>query len=81
MIILHGTTALIVATFGLVFMSITIKWANRCDISYEVVNIDKWKEMNITNMSLKKKKAILEREIIKFILEEDEEENIIQINY
>lgn len=74
MILLYWIGIIVVMTVGLILTSISIRWMKRHNKNYKEVNINEWKKMNIINMKLKKEKAILEKEIIQLILQEDEEE-------
>ena len=71
MILLYLIGILILLTTGLIALSVILKWMKKQDGKYVEININEWKNMNIINMDLKKRKAILEREIIQLILDED----------
>lgn len=71
MILLYLIGIFILLTIGLIALSVILKWMKKQDGKYVEININEWKNMNIINMDLKKRKAILEREIIQLILDED----------
>ncbi|SHH59464.1 hypothetical protein [Sporanaerobacter acetigenes] len=65
---------IVLIIFSLLFTSITIELMKKYNNDYKTLNIDEWKKLKVINMALKKKKAILEREVIQIILQEDEQE-------
>ncbi|MGJ0847796.1 hypothetical protein ACR77J_13985 [Tissierella praeacuta] len=71
MILLYIIGIFILLTLGLIAVSIVLKWMNKQNTGYIEVNIDEWKKMNIVNMELRKRKAILEREVIQIILDNE----------
>ena len=65
---------------GLIFISITIAWLKKYDKDYKIIEIDNWRKMKLVNIELKKRKEILEREIIKILLYEEELEDILEFS-
>jgi hypothetical protein len=63
---------------GLIFISITIAWFKKHDKDYKTIEIDNWRNMKLINVELKKRKEILEREIIKILLYEEELEDTLE---
>lgn len=74
MFFLQLLLAIVILTALLIFTAITGRIIKKEDKEYMIINIDDWKEMNIEQYKLEKKKAILEREIINILLQSEEEE-------
>lgn len=66
------TSEIIAAILGLIFISIAIAWSKRNDKHYKTIDINEWRDMHILNIKLKKRKTILEKEVINIILEKEE---------
>jgi len=79
MTILQLLLAIVILTAFLIFISMTYRIVKKSNKGYIVINIDKWKEMNIEQYKLEKEKTILEREIIDILLQIDEEEEELEI--
>lgn len=71
MILFYIIEIFILLTLGLITTAIVLKWMNKQEKGYIEVNIDEWKKLNIVNMELRKRKEILEREVIKIILDNE----------
>jgi regulatory protein YycI of two-component signal transduction system YycFG len=60
---------LIVLIVDIVLFSIILEWFKSQEDDYEEVRITEWKEMNIIGLELQKRRTLLEREIIKLIID------------
>lgn len=57
---------------GLIFISISIAWGRKDDKYYKVVDIKLWEDIVLEKIKLEKSKVILEKELIKIIISNEE---------
>lgn len=66
--LINIASKIIAFVLGLVLISITVAWSKKEDKDYKIINIEEWKRINLLNNELKKRKEVLEKEIIKKVI-------------